>query len=325
VPELSVLRIFAGEHLQSEATFKTVLINSSTTTVDLVRQAMQRFRLPEGEDPAHYYLTIKQLEGDEAVLRADEYPLQAFEQLAEHAPQLPAAFKRSSIGSINSLASNLSASISKYGMNDFTDDSNVKLYLHRSLKGDDSRASQDSFSVEFTHDTSAVTGSEHALPVTKAGSAIASVSPERFSSPSTRFAVQVCIFPEDLPDGMVFDPHTEAIVPRATLQHRSRPSTTVSTGVSQTQRKKILVFARNSTVAEVIEASLERFGIIEGMVEGGDDVEDKPAKRRSSSRVRYGLNVLLPDGNRTSRPSIPKCPCADYLFRTRAPTFIQSL
>lgn len=294
LPELSVLRVFAGDHLQSEATFKTVLINAGTTTAGLMQQAMQRFRLPEGEDPGDYYLTIKQVDGDEAILLPGEHPLQAFEQLTERAARIPA--KRASIGSINSLASNLSMSIAKLGMNDFTDDSTVKLYLHRTVKSGRSDAPK---GPTETASETIVMGSDVLINVSPAAAGISSVPPERFSSPSARFAVQVFIYPEDLPDGMVFDPHTEAIVPRSTLQHRSGSSATVSPGVSQTKRRKVFVFPKNTTVAEVIEASLERFGIVEGVVEGGDDVEDKPAKRRSSSRVRYGLNVLYTEGQRT--------------------------
>jgi len=32
---------------------------------------------------------------------------------------------------------------------------------------------------------------------------------------------------------------------------------------------------KNVTVAEVIEVGLERFGILEGVVDGGDEIEDK--------------------------------------------------
>ncbi|KAG8733300.1 phosphoribosylaminoimidazole carboxylase ade2 [Ceratobasidium sp. 423] len=232
LPELSVLRVFAGERVESEATFKTVLVNADTTSTKLVHQAMQRFRLANAEDPSEYYLTVKSAAGAEATLQPDERPLLVFEAEQARAPTV----KRSSVGSINSIASNLSAmpAIAKLGMNDFADDSAV----------------------------------------------------------NARFSVQIVIYPEDLPEGMVFDPHTEAIVPRATLQHRSQSGIVASPGISQTQRRKVLNFPKNTTVAEVIEASLERFGILEGVVEGGDDVEEKMSKRRSHSRVRYGLAVL---------------------------------
>ena len=52
-------------------------------------------------------------------------------------------------------------------------------------------------------------------------------------------------------------------------------------------------FPKNTTVAEVIELALERFGIAEGVVDSSDEVEDQLAKRISLARVRYGLTVQL--------------------------------
>ncbi|KZP06901.1 hypothetical protein FIBSPDRAFT_939785 [Athelia psychrophila] len=132
VPDLSVIRIFAGHNLQTEATFKTVLLNNSTTSSDLIRQAMQRFRLPAGEDENDYYLAVKQLEGSAAALSASEHPLDIFETFMEAAMEIPKV-KRSSVGSISSVASNLSMhpAIKKLPMNDFADDSTVKLYINR--------------------------------------------------------------------------------------------------------------------------------------------------------------------------------------------------
>ena len=59
VPELSVICIFVGKKLRTKATSKTVLFNSNTVLVDLVRQVMQRFRLPAGKDPGNYYFILK--------------------------------------------------------------------------------------------------------------------------------------------------------------------------------------------------------------------------------------------------------------------------
>ena len=36
VPELNVVRVFAGKNLQTEATFKTVLLNATAIAADLV-------------------------------------------------------------------------------------------------------------------------------------------------------------------------------------------------------------------------------------------------------------------------------------------------
>ncbi|KAG8218184.1 hypothetical protein J3R82DRAFT_3740 [Butyriboletus roseoflavus] len=287
VPELSVIRIFAGKNVQTEATFKTVLLNSSTTSSDLVRQAIQRFRLPtsETEVAPSYYLTIKQVEGSSAVLLPEEKPLVVFETIVETVMELPKV-KRSSMGSISSVSSNLSMhpAIKQLSMNDFTDDSAVKFYLNK--RGVD----------ESTRDTIDGVGVSSLNPGVN-------VTPERFSSPSLRFALQLVIYPEDLPDDMVFDPLTEAIVFKNTLKDRTMSISSVSSGVSLSQRRKVFTFPKNVTVAEVIELGLERFGILEGVVDGGDEVEDKLTKRKSSSKVRYWLTASINGQERELSPS----------------------
>jgi hypothetical protein len=157
-PMLNVIRVFAGEHIKSEASFKTVLLNDTTSSSDLVRQAMQRFHIVG----SGYYLSVKDVGGEETALEPDEKPLHALQQAVEKW-ELPTV-KRSSVGSISSIASNLSShpAIAKLGMNDYSDDSNVKLYLHREP------------------------GTPPKLAVD-----INQASPERHFSPSTRFTIQV--------------------------------------------------------------------------------------------------------------------------------------
>lgn len=284
VPELSVIRVFAGKNVQTEATFKTVLLNTSTTSADLVRQAIQRFRLPAGEDEADYYLTIKQVEGSSAVLLPDEKPLGVFESLVEAAMELPKV-KRSSVGSISSVSSNLSMhpAIRKLSMNDFTDDSAVKFYLSKRRNGEQGSPAEDRDETpvaESTADTAEST-------VSSSGN----VTSERFSSPTYRFVLQLVIYPEDLPDDMVFDTLTEAVVFKNSV--RERTPTTTPSAISQSYRRKVFTFPKNVTVAEVIELGLERFGIVDGVVDGGDEVEDKLTSRRSSTKVRYWLTASV--------------------------------
>ena len=221
-----------------------------------------------------------------------------FETLVVEAMEVPKV-KRSSVGSISSIASNLSMhpAIKKLSMNDFTDDSAVKFYLNRRMDGvDDSEnghEGDDTLIADMSH------GGETDLPsprpqylsanaaVGGGGGGGANVTPERFSSPSFRFPLQLVIYPDDLPDDMVFHPTTEAIVFKDTLRDTNAAPSTL---VSSTMRRKVFVFPKNVTVAEVIELGLERFGILEGVVDGGDEVEDKFTKR-SSIRVRYQLVV----------------------------------
>lgn len=310
VPELSVMRVFAGENLQSEATFKTVLLNSSTSSAELVRQAMQRFRLPHAEDPNDYYLTIKQYEGDEAVLRKEEKPLEIFEELVESALNIPTV-KRSSISSISSNLS-MQPAITRLAMNDFTDDSTVKLYLNRKSnfpEGISDIPDEDGFTPTQSTEGPSIRADDSMASIASRDPVDAALSrlngksvntsslstPERFSAPAARFSMQVIIYPEDLPDGLVFDPQTEAIIPRSSLQSRSGASAAPAQGINQQYRKKVFVFPKNTTVAEVIEQSLDMFGIQEGVVDGGDEIEDKALKRMSRTRVRYGLAVHIPN------------------------------
>ncbi|KAG6815021.1 hypothetical protein H0H87_005768 [Tephrocybe sp. NHM501043] len=293
VPELSVIRVFAGKNLQTEATFKTVLLNSLTTSGDLIKQATQRFRLSIGDEEGEYYLTVKQVEGGGfAVLKPEEKPLVVFEQLVEEAMEMPKV-KRSSVGSISSVASNLSMhpAIKKLPMNDFTDDSAVKFYLNRRGDGSTEESALGHGEVDETLVADSSFGDSLESPQQRQFLTVSTnhnVTPERFTSPSFRFALQLVIYPDDLPEDMAFHPQTEAIVFKDTLREAdaSLPVT-----VSPNMRRKVFVFPKNATVAEVIEIGLERFGISDGVVDGGDEVEDKSTKMRSSTRVRYGLFV----------------------------------
>jgi hypothetical protein len=111
-----------------------------------------------------------------------------------------------------------------------------------------------------------------------------------------RFALRVVVHPSDLPDGYIFDPYSTAIIPRAALAERRLAATNPAVPIPTTPRDKILLMPANATVSEVLETALDRFGIVGGVVQGGDDVEDKLSKRRSISRVRYSLMVVNPKG-----------------------------
>ena len=319
-PTLNVLRVFAGENIVAEATFKTVLLNETTTTEDLVKQAMQRFRLapPVSKNGAtgldvimqEYYLTAKEVSGDETLLEAGQKPLKIFETLSEAAGFLSPgqglpSVKRSSVGSINSIASNLSLNpaIEKLRMSDFGDDSTVKLFINK--RTPDERAASTPMGRRASSDSTSTIGkrtSEELASDPKRLSATGSIvdkgpAPGMPSSPLLRFAVRILIHPSDLPDSMVFDPISAAIIPRSALAERQQQamtrslSSSSSFGVSPDYREKVIFFPRNANVSEVLETALDRLGIVEGVVDGGDVVEDRVSKRRSMSRVRYCLST----------------------------------
>lgn len=313
VPMLNVLRIFAGDNIDSDATFKTVLLNEGTTSVDLVRQAIQRFRLNSEHTPDQYVLTIKLLEGDERVLSPYETPLQVLDALTETHPDqdVPSmlSVKRSSVGSISSISSNLSThpAIARLG-NDFSDDHAVKFYLNLKPSNSIQRTpgSEDAASWLQADNSASGTGdttSSFEGQQTSHLSMLSADSTDTLQNAQTvRFTMRVLIFPSDLPEGLVFDPQTSALIPSEVLAQRVSNGSAPADGVHQGYREKLLVFPRNTTVAEVIETGLDRFGIEDGVVEGGDDVEERTSRRRSRPRVKYGLSVDL---NRTERGLAP--------------------
>ncbi|KDE02946.1 hypothetical protein, variant [Microbotryum lychnidis-dioicae p1A1 Lamole] len=310
VPLLSVLRIFAGDHVDSEATFKTVLLNRATTTHDLVKQAMQRFRLTGDAEIDEYYLTVRELGGEERVIGEQVRPLTVFETMSEAAEQgfIVPSVKRSSIGSITSIQSNLSLNpaITRLGMNDWSDDSAVKFYLNRRRpRTRDATLNGTLAKLEASSTTSPI---EKAGPSTtdllspssdrlKPNADLLSVDLTASASPSFRFAARITIHPQDLPETVVFDPQSNAIIPRSVLTDRRNIGLGVDP-ISPDERERIVFFPRNANVSEVIEAGLDRFGIVDGVVDGGDEVEDRVSKRRSVSRVKYALAVEK-DGHET--------------------------
>ncbi|KIS71101.1 uncharacterized protein UMAG_01012 [Mycosarcoma maydis] len=322
-PMLSVLRVFAGEGVDSDSTFKTVLLNESTRSIDLQRQALQRFGV-DLHAMDQYVLTIKRLEGDERPLDEDEHPLQLFNTLTEILQQgqvtVPSV-KRSSVGSISSISSNLSThpAIARLG-NDFSDDHAVKFYISRrdrlqgyvdlsgnhsvDVSGQIANVSDLSMSQDNSNPTSlSLVGDENAP--SSHSSLLTGETTETVQSPTARFALRLVIYASDLPEGVVFDPQSNALIPAATLRERmsDHPETLTESNSQHRFREKILTFPRNTTVAEVVEEGLDRFGIAEGVVQGGDDVEDRPSRRKSRLHVKYGLAVQAADGERALTPT----------------------
>ncbi|KAK6908752.1 hypothetical protein I203_102755 [Kwoniella mangroviensis CBS 8507] len=350
-PLLNVIRIFAGDHIKSESSFKTALINETTSSSDLIKQAMQRFHLTISSSSSNtmdngYFITIRDVNGEEYELTSDEKPLIAFqeavqrwasesdEDLTSRIGAITPTVKRSSVSSLSSVMSLTNhPAIAKLGMNDFSDDSTVKIYLNRRRPGSvqlnnsnhassgmpepasefssystqlstvqesegGNESSPENRSGEWTNDGQHVDGDvtppARAQPKFNNSLSIQINNNnnhelyERHSSPSARFTIQLMIHQNDLPDNLVFDPSSDSIVPKSLLKERQvQPASN-----GDDSRKRLFLVPRNVNVIEAIEQGLERFGIQEGVVDGGDDVEDKIGKRRSVTRVRYNLAVV---------------------------------
>ncbi|KAL9934594.1 hypothetical protein V8E36_006369 [Tilletia maclaganii] len=310
VPMLNVLRIFAGDDIDSDATFKTVLLNETTAASDLMRQALQRFRLGHAGDSTEYVITVKVLGGDERALEAQELPLQVFDALAAANPESDAVIpsvRRSSVGSISSISSNLSLNPTIARLEgDFSDDHTVRFFLKQ-------RSAIQGLQQQYQPMETSLTPAPNGTNGTQSGaeeqestrSSLLSAEAGEFSSGTAmRFALRLVIYSSELPDGIVFDPQTTALIPEEILHTRGPGGTEPAEGIPQDVRERVLAFPRNTTVAEVIETGLDRFGIGDGVVEGGDDVEDRPTRsNRGKGRIKYKLTALIDGTERSLLPS----------------------
>lgn len=298
VPTLNVMRMFAAPSLKSEATFKTVLVNGSTSATDLIKQAMQRFRLATNVEESDFFLTIKEQEsGKETVMEPNQKPLALFNitnqlivsrQLNAPSNDLPKV-KRSSVGSISSINSNLSTLPAISSLGDYSDDSAVKMYIHcRKTSSVDlhetivDNEAEDVYA-GYMNDPSVSSPVFDDLEPTShinqelnaKNNASLSAKKKRESQllmylhlDSNKVNLCVVVSGKDAPEGVVLDKNMKS--GGGLYEHR-------------------LTIPTNSTVAEVIEQSLNGFGIFEGVVDGGDDVESHLDGRKSA--VRYRLAV----------------------------------
>lgn len=297
--------MFAAPSLKAEATFKTVLLNGSTTANELVKQAMQRFRLSASEEESDYFITIKEQDsGNETVIEPSQKPLALFE-ITNHAlaskhlsapnSDLPKV-KRSSVGSISSISSNLSAlpAISKLGLGDYSDDSAVKMYIHcrktssvdlhdNDVDGDAEDVyagymNDPSVSSPIFDDFEASKEDQVNHEINARNNASLSAKKKRESHilsqlhlDSDKINLSVLINGKDAPEGVTLD--------------KSMKSTN---GFYENR----LTIPTNSTVAEVIEQALSGFGIYEGVVDGGDDVDLRVDGRKSAVKYRLAVKPL---------------------------------
>lgn len=300
VPTLNVMRMFAAPSLKAEATFKTVLVNGSTSATDLVKQAMQRFRLATSEEESDYFLTIKEQEsGKETVIEPSQKPLALFDitnqliaskHLNAPSTDLPKV-KRSSVGSISSINSNLSTLPAISSLGDYSDDSAVKMYIHcrKTSSVDLHETSVDNEAEDvyagYMNDPGASspvfddfesTNEDQVNQELNARNNASLTAKKKRESQlllqlhldSDKINLCVMINSKDAPEGVILDRNMKS--GSGIYEHR-------------------LTIPTNSTVAEVIEQSLNGFGIYEGVVDGGDDVESQFDGKKGA--VRYRLTV----------------------------------
>ncbi|KAL4401854.1 hypothetical protein ACI68E_001505 [Malassezia pachydermatis] len=267
----TVVRLFAGDTIQSDATFKTVLLSPTTTASELLRQAMQRFHLTEDEND--YAVVLRHADGDEQTLESSAYPLQMLEALADHMGNT-SHNDSSQHDSVTSLMSLVDTSSSRI-MFDYSDDRYGKLFLVRRTSSLDD---VDKLLASTPALTAMLSPSAPVTSPTKAKMAPSPSTPAAAPASDTllRFTVQLALDAPDLPEGLYFDA-TSGVPMRGSPPPDQAPS------LSQT---RLLQLVKNATVAEVIEAGLEAFQVPDAVVDGGDDVEARAWHGRPRAKYR---------------------------------------
>lgn len=316
----SVVRLFAGESIESDATFKTVLLHASTTAAELVKQAMQRFHL--SDDESDYAIMIHHVDGHEHTLDAHECPLALLDALAEqvgdsasdHSP------KHDSVSSLASLVDSSSKNVTL----DYSDDRYGKLFFvrrdpsfsdHGQVRDEDTNATGvlgTSAAVASTMASAAASVARALQPSSHSKGASAAPSlllPTPTPAPNDalmRFTVQIALHAIELPTGYYF-------LPPHGLPTRGPPPPDTQPPSSQV---RLLRFAKNATVAEVVEAALASFQVPDAMVDGGDDVESRAWHGRP--RATYRLVAETEEGQQTLSPTSKVLAAYDVMPRLQS-------
>ncbi|CAJ0915338.1 12243_t:CDS:2 [Entrophospora sp. SA101] len=250
-PTYSILRIFSGQNLKFNFAFKIVLINQMTTTTDLIKQALNRFKIDNENNWDDYFITIKKTNGEESHLMPHDHPLEIFQSLNSYSTAPLPSIKRSSIASVSSTSSNISNHPkiknleSNYNENPVT----VAFYLNKKI----SRNSRSSIGDKKLH-------------------------------------LRVITYADDLPTHLR-SKGPLAPIPRISLsvtKHLADKTARRRSREEGKPREKHLIVNGLTTVADVILKSMKKFGIVDGIVDDGEHIESNDDE---IPRYRLMLNI----------------------------------
>ncbi|KAG9302015.1 hypothetical protein G9A89_021059 [Geosiphon pyriformis] len=240
LPLISVVRIFAGQNFQTSIESKIILLSNSTTSRDLIRQSLTRFKLGVQEHWDDYYISIKTSEGETINLMPHDHPLDIFNSLNSSATIPLPTIRRNSVSSISSNLSSISnhTAIKESGINEHTERNEVRFFLNRKT----SRRGSRTFGEK-------------------------------------RLRVHVLVYADDLPLHLrkgISVPRTSMSVPKHLADKAARRR---SPGEEGKPKAKVLLIDGRATVGDVIEKALDKFGIANGIVDNGEVISENDDER----------------------------------------------
>ncbi|CAG8529666.1 5790_t:CDS:2 [Paraglomus occultum] len=132
-PLLHVLTVHPGNNIQTNVSYKTILLSRSTTVTELIKQSLTRFKLDNPVNWEDYFITVKEFDGEEIHLMPHDHPLEIFQTLVSASTMPLPQVNRESISSISSELSN-DAVIRNLRLSEFLERNTVRFYLNRKNK-----------------------------------------------------------------------------------------------------------------------------------------------------------------------------------------------
>ncbi|CAG8472525.1 26680_t:CDS:2, partial [Dentiscutata erythropus] len=245
--EYHVLRVFAGQNLPTNFDSKIVLLNKSSNTTSLIKQAIHRFKLDD-ENFDNYYISIKEINKDEKILMPDQIPLDIFSSLISSYSTTIPSIKRSSVSST---------------LSNISDDESIKrLQLYDGLN-----------TVCLCLNRKAKLGEK-------------------------KLRVRVLIYLDDLPVRLRPTKVTESRVSMSVPKHLAEKAARRRSKEEAKAKEKTLIVPANATARQVIEKTMAKMDITEGIVDDGERVHD------NDERLRYQLMIIVDGEEKLVNPNI---------------------
>ncbi|CAJ0765385.1 20968_t:CDS:10 [Entrophospora sp. SA101] len=267
-----IIRIFSGQNLKSNFTFKIVLINQTTTTTSLIKQALNRFKIDNENNLDDYYITIKRIDGEETYLMPHDHPLEVFQSLNSHSTVMLPSINRSSVASVSSTFSNISN--------------------HPMVKNIESNNNEKAAAVTFYLNKKLVKNI-------------------RSSISDKKLRLHVIIYADDLP-AHLRTKSSSAPIPRTSMsvpKHIAEKSARRRSREEGKPKEKHLIVNGLATVGDVILKSMEKFGIVDGIIDDGEHIEsndDEIPRYRLMLNMEGNEKLLHPKaGILSAYPTLP--------------------
>ncbi|CAH1760327.1 6238_t:CDS:10 [Entrophospora sp. SA101] len=233
---------------------------------------LNRFKIDNENNLDDYYITIKRIDGEETYLMPHDHPLEVFQSLNSHSTVMLPSINRSSVASVSSTFSNISN--------------------HPMVKNIESNNNEKAAAVTFYLNKKLVKNI-------------------RSSISDKKLRLHVIIYADDLP-AHLRTKSSSAPIPRTSMsvpKHIAEKSARRRSREEGKPKEKHLIVNGLATVGDVILKSMEKFGIVDGIIDDGEHIEsndDEIPRYRLMLNMEGNEKLLHPKaGILSAYPTLP--------------------